>query len=216
MTASFVEKFRPITNNIVFYKAQLSDVYSAHSNWMTQTGPIKTIIENTDVMHALSLMIPFDQLRDLFVECKGGWVAHFVGSDDTPKYLPIVKSVACSYVTTFYLPEGNGSQDGSDQLGGIGLGFFLRDPAKAFGSERVINLINNGDRWIFEQCGEPLPFEDSSIYHKRRIQDRFSIELAVNYLKANGISAFEQDFYLPCWTLTEPIRDKDGYWGRRS
>jgi hypothetical protein len=63
---------------------------------------------------------------------------------------------------------------------------------------RTIYAIRDGDRWEFDQWGDPLPFEEVERYGERRIRDRFTPEMAERYMRAwAGIRIFDADFYAP-------------------
>lgn len=47
---------------------------------------------------------------------------------------------------------------------------------------RTISAANDGGKWQFDQFGEPLSFEDTAAYTRKKIQDRFTRELLYRYL----------------------------------
>src|SRR5687768_8390083 len=57
---------------------------------------------------------------------------------------------------------------------------------------RTISAVNDGGRWVFEQTGEPFPFEDTSRFEARRKRDRFRFEILENYLAELGLRPFEE------------------------
>jgi hypothetical protein len=52
-------------------------------------------------------------------------------------------------------------------------------------------------RWVFDECGEPFPFEKLEQYQARRVRDRFTFDMLKEYLLHLGLSPFEESFYLP-------------------
>jgi hypothetical protein len=54
------------------------------------------------------------------------------------------------------------------------------------GKERVVLALKE-DRWTFYQNGEPLPFEDLSLYENKRIKDRINMDVIIRYVKELGI-----------------------------
>lgn len=52
---------------------------------------------------------------------------------------------------------------------------------------RSIAAANDGGRWVFEQHGSPLGFEDVTAYRNRRVRDRFTPEMLSGYLDALGV-----------------------------
>ncbi|HEY0096744.1 MAG TPA: hypothetical protein VGB96_20600 [Archangium sp.] len=62
---------------------------------------------------------------------------------------------------------------------------------------RALGASNDGGRWVFDQSGEPFPFEKLEQYQARRVRDRFTFDMLKEYLRHLGLSPFEEDFYLP-------------------
>jgi hypothetical protein len=62
---------------------------------------------------------------------------------------------------------------------------------------RAVSASNDGGRWVFEQSGEPFPFEKVEQYQARKIRDRFTFDMLQEYLRHLGLTPFEEDFYLP-------------------
>ena len=51
---------------------------------------------------------------------------------------------------------------------------------------RIIQLIQD-TKWIFFTKGDPLPYEDVSVYENRLMKNKFNVEIIKAYLKAEGI-----------------------------
>lgn len=61
---------------------------------------------------------------------------------------------------------------------------------------RKVTVIDQGaGHWEFDQVGRPFPFEDLARYSARRIKDRFTVEMLLEYLKHFDIDLFNADFY---------------------
>jgi hypothetical protein len=75
--------------------------------------------------------------------------------------------------------------------------FGPEQPGKIHNYVRALEVANDGGRWVFEQSGEPFPFEQVERYQERRVRDRFTFEMLKDYLRHLGLSPFEEDFYLP-------------------
>ncbi len=52
---------------------------------------------------------------------------------------------------------------------------------------RSIAMSKDGDRWVFETAGRPLPFEDQTAYAAPRKADRFPASLLLSYLSELGV-----------------------------
>lgn len=76
---------------------------------------------------------------------------------------------------------------------------------------RCVYASLQGSRWYFEQCGDPLPEEDTSAYEARRKRDRLDEEQMARLLGALGAYPWQEDFYAipgrPAFALrrTEPF-----------
>lgn len=55
---------------------------------------------------------------------------------------------------------------------------------------RIIQLIQD-PKWKFFSKGDPLPYEDISIYENRLMKNKFNAEIIISYLKAEGVD-FEE------------------------
>lgn len=62
--------------------------------------------------------------------------------------------------------------------------FHYRD---SNGNERYVRSMKE-DRWSFIEMGEPLPFEDLSLYKNKYIKDRMNMGIIIQYLNNMGIS----------------------------
>lgn len=63
-------------------------------------------------------------------------------------------------------------------------------------SEETIRLVRSmkDDKWIFDEIGDLLWFEDEKYYSKRRIADRVTYDLLLSYSIKNGINFNSPDF----------------------
>lgn len=61
--------------------------------------------------------------------------------------------------------------------------------------KRIVQLIKEEDGWSFFEEGEHLSFENMEIYKKRKIKDRLSNELIVEYLQKIGIDCVSKEFW---------------------
>ena len=80
------------------------------------------------------------------------------------------------------------------------LGVFWPDPTERHGvGGRTIGIaqFESLRRWDFVNEGEPLPFEDTTTYTARRVPDRFTQPMLIDYTAALGLRPFDDDFYAP-------------------
>ena len=76
------------------------------------------------------------------------------------------------------------------------------DAERGYGKRYVAAQRESGSRWVFQQFGEPLDFEDTDAYLSRRIRDRLTPTMLVDYCAALGLRPFDDAFYTgPCVML---------------
>ena len=63
--------------------------------------------------------------------------------------------------------------------------------------------IFDSGRWSFEAHGAVQPFEQIARYGARRVRDRLTREMLVQYLQTLGIHADDPDFYGTCHLFQE-------------
>ena len=65
-------------------------------------------------------------------------------------------------------------------------GIFEYELIEAGETKRIVQLLQD-TRWQFYTKGDPLPYEDVSIYENRLMKNKFNVEIIKTYLKAEGI-----------------------------
>jgi hypothetical protein len=213
MAAEFFTTHRPIVHYIAFYQASFDSVVDAYEEWRLIGGPVSKEEMKGPFEDSLQAMYPLNEGKSLFVECNGGWVAHFVDREDYPKYWPIIDRVQCRAVIAGYRPDTYVKETDEGELGGVQLSLYKKDAQNSL-DFRAIYCVNEGDRWIFDASGgTPWRFEETEPYKARRIRDRFTYDMLVRYLRALKIDAYSPEFYRPRSMLYRRIRDEAGNWG---
>ena len=59
-------------------------------------------------------------------------------------------------------------------------------------SERVINAYYDLDKWFFYEKGEQMDFEKPTYYKRRRIADRFNLDIFNEYIAKMGLKDIEK------------------------
>jgi hypothetical protein len=86
---------------------------------------------------------------------------------------------------------------GKGRYGAVALSVYGPHQTDWLNFVRTVSALNDGGPWIFDQSGEPFPFERLEQYQARRVRDRFTFDMLREYLHHLGLSPFEEDFYLP-------------------
>ena len=94
--------------------------------------------------------------------------------------------------------------------------FGPEQPGKIRNTVRALGAANDGGRWVFEQSGEPFPFEQVEQYQARRVRDRFTFEMLKDYLRHLGLAPFEEDFYLPPGSCAWLVQKTGPFYHRRA
>jgi hypothetical protein len=63
-------------------------------------------------------------------------------------------------------------------------------------SVRSVQVMLDGDRWIFFQSGEPLSFEDVDRYRARRKKDRLTPQMISTCLDQIGYASLRREFWV--------------------
>jgi hypothetical protein len=63
--------------------------------------------------------------------------------------------------------------------------------------QRGIRLVHGHRGWELGTYGDPLPFEDQTIFDRPRKTDRFNHDELLKYLRGMGIDAANEAFYMP-------------------
>jgi RHS repeat-associated protein len=145
--------------------------------------------------------------RFLFAPTDSGWTAFFdnghQGTDADAGVSRAAREIGCRGVRMVAIPDSLGTRPTRSKKGRFGASIFALyagHDTEWLNYVRTISAVNDGGRWTFDARGEVLPFEHCETYDGARPQDRFPHELLDEYLRALGIRAFDEDFYVPART----------------
>ena len=200
----------PITIEIGFVKAALGDVVNVLKHWAATPG---TEYPHTYVDGGLAQNIrrlePLTVVgypRKLVVATRNPeWVAEFDcgarGGDPTT----LVGYVAGVLNTegVCVMDEPYRPADGKGPYGACQLTMFGPQGHYFLNYVRSVSVVQDGGKFCFDQTGEVQPFEDVSAYARRRVRDRFTPEMLVQYTAAMGLAPFDVDFYIGPSALVE-------------
>jgi hypothetical protein len=76
---------------------------------------------------------------------------------------------------------------------------FGPDPVGLNNYIRTVAVIQDGKRWMFNVTGQAQPFEDTAAYQRRRVKDRLTDDMLVDYCQSLGLPLADPDFFCgPC------------------
>jgi hypothetical protein len=208
MKSLLKNEFAPATFTCGFVERRFVEFSPAFAKWQneldakfgTQTelcsfrAPLSEALVRLD-----PLTTPLD--RYLLVETRSAWSAVFAnglrGNDvfSPVSYLPTV--LKCRGLEVVCVPDRS-DMSAKDALRVYGaIVFALYGPEKTDWLNRIrrVAVTNDVDGWEFAAEGEIQPYEQTENYQKRRVVDRFSVEMLESYCAALGIRLFDPNFY---------------------
>ncbi len=217
------DRLAPLTSTLGFVEASVDEVSAAFMQWQESIhAPLGSTFSRRsvegDLEGLLENLLPLtthERRRYLFVPTRNpAWTAYFdnghQGSAASDHLNALVRLMHVRAVVATVIPDsasGRGSRPGG-RYGATVFQMYGDTTASLDGVERVVEVLDDGGRWRFNQDGEALPFEDTTAYTARRVKDRFPPALLRKYLTELGIEAFNEPFYAP--QRTGVLVDKHG------
>lgn len=211
MQLLFNDSLFPITGNIGFIETDVNTASQAYWRWQKPMKDswgweFEKFSVRGDLKLVLLQLVPLSDYhsRDIFVPTRSPhWTAFFgnatTHSDVVSPLSVLAEELKCRAIRVTAIPHtlrGKG-RDAVGRYGGVALDII--DPKNApetLHYLRVISAIQDGGRWSFDLHGQQQPFEEPEHYKLKKIKDRFTPELLDRYLKAMGIAAFDENFYM--------------------
>lgn len=140
--------------------------------------------------------------RRLLVAAENGWTAYFdndlEGGDPFPWVGHLSSELSCHGVLATHVPweQYRFPATQFELLGPEG------EPPLHYVRTVSAGIFDSG-RWSFAAHGAVQPFEQMVRYGARRVRDRLTREMLVQYLQTLGIHADDPDFYGTCHLLQE-------------
>lgn len=201
------DQFAPITSEIGFIETDPALAAEAFIKWQAPLQAPKVTISrkqvSVDLKSVLQSLLPLTSIearRYLFVPTTSSWTAYFDngwrGTDcsSLSYFVTLIKSRGLRIAA---VPNTKTNKSGHGRYGALIFELYGPEETAQLNYLRTIALVNDGGKWVFQQSGHPLPFEEAESYTAPKIRDRFTLDLLSNYLKTLGLTPFEEDFYLP-------------------
>lgn len=202
----FANQFAPTTFVIGFLERDLERIVNVDTNWRSTIGNFSFRPVAGDLSAMLRELEPLSgpKKRALWVETKSAWTAYFdnfIGG--SYPYGPISylsRLLSCRGLTISCCPDIEGQSYGQTRFD-----LWGQEPVDAFNCTRSVGATHDGDRWSWDVGGQPLPFEKTDSYSRKRIKDRFPSELANAYCLAVGVNPYDENFYGRAGVLVENL-----------
>jgi hypothetical protein len=202
------DRWAPVTSEMGFLETDAEHAARAYTAW--QAGlPMNdgVAIEVRPVTagsleQALSALLPLTDSeiqRHLFIPTRSPWTAYVEnglrGTDASSAMAVMARRLGCRGMRVVAVP--NTIREDKGRYGAVMLEVYGPHQTHWLNYVRALGVSNDGGRWVFDQSGEPFPFETLEQYQARRVRDRFTFDMLREYLRHLGLSPFEEDFYLP-------------------
>ncbi len=202
------DRWAPVTSEMGFLELGAEQAAQAFATWQrglptSRDSTIEVSPVSGTLEQALSSLLPLsggETQRRLFIPTRSAWTAYvssqWTGTDATSPMSTMARRLSIRCLRVVAVPHtlrGDKGRYGSVMLDVFG----PEQPGKISNTVRVVEVANDGGRWVFVQSGEPFPFEQVEHYQARRVRDRFTFEMLKDYLRHLGLSPFEEDFYMP-------------------
>jgi hypothetical protein len=202
------DRWAPVTSTMGFLELGAEQAAQAFATWerevMTPRGiTVEMLPVSGTLEQALSSLLPLtsgERRRHLFIPTRSAWTAYvadqWTGTDAVSPMRSMARRLSIRCLRVVAVPHTLRGDQG--RYGAVMLDVFgPEQPGKLTNYVRAVEVANDGGRWVFEQEGEPFPFEQVEKYQARRVRDRFTFEMLKDYLRHLGLAPFEEDFYLP-------------------
>ncbi|MCY1081980.1 hypothetical protein [Archangium lansingense] len=201
------DRWAPVTSEMGFLEADAEHTAHAFAAWQgglfvsrgisVEVRPVPGPLEQ-----ALSALLPLtdaERRRYLFMPTRSSWTAYvdngWRGTDVFGPVSYMAETLGCRGLRVVAVP--NTIQKDKGRFGAVMLEMYGPRRTAWLNYVRALGVSNDGGRWVFDQSGEPFPFEKLEHYQARRVRDRFTFDMLKEYLHHLGLSPFEEDFYLP-------------------
>ncbi|MGC5246059.1 hypothetical protein ACPXB3_03890 [Gordonia sp. DT219] len=197
-------RFAPITWTIGFFKAPTATVAAALEDWRVEIHGRQNV-ESVAVGGGLGAMLTqveplvrgYTPPELLVPTHSTEWTAYFAGGfsgADEASIGGLARRLPCEAVLFMMVPEREVSRP-KQPNGGRSILLIADHDTEWLNYARSVGVGQDGNRWSFEQQGEPLPFEDVSEYQKRRVKDRFTEDMLVGFAANLGLYPTDEQFY---------------------
>jgi hypothetical protein len=203
------DRWAPVTSTMGFLELGAEQAAQAFATWQrglpTSRGfTVEVLPVSGTLEQALSGLLPLsggERLRHLFIPTRSAWTAYvdnqWTGTDAASAMSVMARRLSIRCLRVVAVPHTQRKNQGV-RYGAVMLDVFgPKQPGKIHNYVRALEVANDGGHWVFEQEGEPFPFEQVERYQARRVRDRFTFEMLKDYLRHLGLAPFEEDFYLP-------------------
>lgn len=192
----------PTTDQIGFIDLPVKTASEIILKKWQKTVPLRASEHQGTLKENLMLLLPLTTVaapRRMFLQTNSRWTAYFDNGWRGTDAFGVISNLAEK--------RGLGMLVGTDPQSFGGVRRPVDSPSvmwEVYGPKdtefpnvvRKVSVIDQGaGHWEFEELGKPYAFEDLARYTARRIRDRFTVDMLLEYLKHFDIDLFNADFY---------------------
>lgn len=198
----FDGRYNPLTNSLGLVRAPMAEFCAANLLWKRSLGfDVREDGRECSLNELLAeLSLPAEDgrvfLREAFIEADLGWAAYFNDSMGGPDQFAVVGHLAMKHgwdaVIACIVPD----EGYRGHLAARRLALYRRnDQDHRGGKVRDIAVSFDDRKWYFDSSGVPLPFENTFSYAAKRIRDRLTPAMVIEYCHHLGVRPFDETFY---------------------
>jgi hypothetical protein len=208
MMALLDNTFAPITFHVGFVECVFDDLAQAFTRWRkeidekfgtrTESARLSASLP-TALFQLQPLTTPLD--RYLLIGTRSPWTAVFsnglrVNDVFSPvSYLPTLLGCRGLEVTSVPDRSTKPAKDGLQVWGAVVFALYGAKKTDWLNRIRHVAVTNDVSGWEFSADGEIQSYEQTENYRKRKIVNRFTVEMLESYCRALGIEVFDANFY---------------------
>lgn len=198
------DAFAPITSVIGFLRAPFQNAVDALEAWRAGIHGSATarsldggLVRNIGTLEPLTVGV---RPRELLVATRNpAWTAVFdcghAGGDPVTTVGHLAQEMLVHGVVICSIPPARGADKSTGRYGAIQLELFGPLKTDFMNYVRTISLTQDGSSWRFDANGTVQPFENTEAYGRRKMTDKFTLEMLDHYAGELGLDPFNPDFY---------------------
>lgn len=209
------DAFAPVTSAMGFLRAPLEVVAEGLVGWRREIHGAAAQSERLvgglrDHVSRLEPLTGGVMPRELVVSTANPeWTATFdcsvQGGDPSTTVGYLARTLKTQGVVVVSIPDAPEGPGRPRRFGARQFEMFAPISTDFLNYVRTVSVVRDGERWRFDANGTVQDFEDVETYKRRRVAERFTSEMLVNYTAALGLRPFDGDFFPgPCVLVRNP------------
>lgn len=206
--------FAPVTSAMGFLRAPLGEVADGLTSWRRDIhGSAESVRLDGGLRGNVSALEPLTggvRPRELVVATGNPeWTAIFdcgvQGGDPSTTVGFLARTLRAQGVTVVSIPDVPADVGQPERYGARQFEMFGPVATDFLNYVRTVSLVRDGSRWRFDANGTVQDFEHIEAYRRRKVAERFTPSMLVEYAAALGLDPFNEAFFPgPCVLVSNP------------